>query len=75
MFTVDIADAGHGEGLTPAVAAAVPEVVEAILGELLPVNRATVRSRTGQCPGRTYQSAQSRRLVRRQATRSSPIHT
>lgn len=34
VFTVDIADAGHGEGLTPAVAAAVPEVVEAILGEL-----------------------------------------
>jgi hydrogenase maturation protease len=34
VFTVDIADAGHGQGLTPAVAAAVPEVVEAILGEL-----------------------------------------
>ena len=34
VFTVDIADVGHGIGLTPAVAAAVPEVVEAILAEL-----------------------------------------
>ena len=34
VFTVDVADVGHGIGLTPAVAAAVPEVVEAILAEL-----------------------------------------
>ena len=34
VFTVDIADVSHGVGLTPAVAAAVPEVVEAVLEEL-----------------------------------------
>lgn len=34
VFTVDVADVGHGIGLTPAVAAAVPEVVEAIRAEL-----------------------------------------
>ena len=34
VFTVDIADAGHGVGLTPAVAAAVPEVIKAVLEEL-----------------------------------------
>ncbi|PIJ33222.1 peptidase M52 [Mycobacterium heckeshornense] len=34
VFTVDVADTGYGFGLTPAVAAAVPKVVDAILGEL-----------------------------------------
>jgi hydrogenase maturation protease len=34
VFTVDVADAGHGVTLTPAVAAAVPTAVEAILAEL-----------------------------------------
>jgi len=34
VFTVDVADVGHGVTLTPAVAAAVPEVIEAILAEL-----------------------------------------
>ena len=34
VFTVDVADVGQGPGLTPAVAAAVPEAVEAILAEL-----------------------------------------
>ena len=34
VFTVDIADASHGVGLTPAVAAAVPEVIKAVLEEL-----------------------------------------
>jgi len=34
VFTVDTADIGDGVGLTPAVAAAVPEVVDAILAEL-----------------------------------------
>jgi len=34
VFTVDTADVGNGVGLTPAVAAAVPEVVDAILAEL-----------------------------------------
>lgn len=34
VFTVDTADTGHGVGLTPAVAAAVPVVVDAILAEL-----------------------------------------
>jgi hydrogenase maturation protease len=34
VFTVEIADAGHGVGLTPAVAAAVPAVVDVILAEL-----------------------------------------
>lgn len=33
-LTVDIADAGLGFGLTPPVAAAVPEVIEAVLEEL-----------------------------------------
>ncbi len=34
VFTVDAADVGHGEGLTPAVAAAVPHVVSAIVTEI-----------------------------------------
>jgi hydrogenase maturation protease len=34
VFTVETADTGHGVGLTPAVAAAVPTVIDAILAEL-----------------------------------------
>jgi hydrogenase maturation protease len=34
VFTVDVADTGHGVGLSPAVAAAVPDAVDAILTEL-----------------------------------------
>lgn len=34
VVTVDTADTGHGVGLTPAVAAAVPHVIDAILAEL-----------------------------------------
>lgn len=34
VFTVDVADTGHGVGLTPAVAAAVPKVTDSILAEL-----------------------------------------
>lgn len=34
VFTVEVADTGHGVGLTPAVAAAIPEVVDAVLVEL-----------------------------------------
>lgn len=34
VFTVDVADVGHGVILTPAVAAAMPVIVEAILAEL-----------------------------------------
>jgi hydrogenase maturation protease len=34
VFTVDIADTNHGMGLTPAVAAAVPDLVDAIIAEL-----------------------------------------
>jgi hydrogenase maturation protease len=34
VFTVGAADAGHGVGLSPAVAAAVPVVLEEILAEL-----------------------------------------
>jgi hydrogenase maturation protease len=34
VFTVETADTGHGLGLTPAVAAAVPVVIDAILAEL-----------------------------------------
>ena len=34
VFAVESADVNHGVGLTPAVAAAVPEVVDAILAEL-----------------------------------------
>ena len=36
VFTVDAADVGHGDGLTPAVAAAVPHVVSAIVAEITP---------------------------------------
>ena len=34
VFTVDIVDTNHGTGLTPAVAAAVPDLVDAIVAEL-----------------------------------------
>lgn len=36
---VDVADTGHGSGLTRAVAAAVPDVVTAVLAELAPALR------------------------------------
>lgn len=35
VFTVDIADIGHGDTLTPAVASAVPRVVETVRAELV----------------------------------------
>jgi hydrogenase maturation protease len=34
VFTVDVANTGHGVGLTSAVAAAVPNVVDAVIAEL-----------------------------------------
>jgi hydrogenase maturation protease len=34
VFTVDIADTGHGIALSPTVAAAVPEAVKAVLAEI-----------------------------------------
>lgn len=34
VFTVDVADTNHGVGLTPAVAAAVPRLVDLIVAEL-----------------------------------------
>jgi hydrogenase maturation protease len=34
IFTVEVADTSHGVGLTPAVAAAVPDLVDAIIAEL-----------------------------------------
>ncbi|HUB54808.1 MAG TPA: hydrogenase maturation protease [Mycobacterium sp.] len=34
VFTVDVADTNHGIGLTPAVAAAVPRLVDLIVAEL-----------------------------------------
>jgi hydrogenase maturation protease len=34
IFTVDVVDTNHGIGLTPAVAAAVPNLVEVIIDEL-----------------------------------------
>jgi hydrogenase maturation protease len=34
IFTVEVADTNHGRGLTPAVAAAVPDLVDAIIAEL-----------------------------------------
>jgi hydrogenase maturation protease len=43
VFTLDVADTGHGVGLTPAVAAAVPRAIDAILAELAPDRRATTR--------------------------------
>lgn len=35
VFSVDVADVGDGPGLTPEVAAAVPQVVDAVLTELV----------------------------------------
>ncbi len=34
VFTIDVVDTNHGIGLTPAVAAAVPELVDLIVAEL-----------------------------------------
>ncbi len=34
VFTVDVSDTGHGVGLSPPVAAAVPELSDAVLGVL-----------------------------------------
>jgi hydrogenase maturation protease len=34
VFTVDVVDTNHGIGLTPVVAAAVPDLVDAIVAEL-----------------------------------------
>jgi hydrogenase maturation protease len=34
VFTVEVADTGHGVGLTPPVAAAVPEAVDAVMAEI-----------------------------------------
>jgi hydrogenase maturation protease len=34
VLTVDVADTGHGVGLTSAVAEAIPKVIEAVLAEL-----------------------------------------
>ena len=34
IFTIEVADMNHGIGLTPAVAAAVPDLVDAIIAEL-----------------------------------------
>jgi hydrogenase maturation protease len=34
VFTIDVADSGHGVGFTPGIAAAVPELIDAILAEL-----------------------------------------
>jgi hydrogenase maturation protease len=34
VFTVDVVDTNHGIGLTPAVAAAVPSLVDALIDEL-----------------------------------------
>lgn len=34
IFTVEVADTNHGTGLTPAVAAVVPDLVDAIIAEL-----------------------------------------
>lgn len=36
VFTVDAADVGHGDGMTPAVAAAVPHAVSAVVAEITP---------------------------------------
>jgi hydrogenase maturation protease len=34
VFIVDVVNTGHGVGLTPAVAAAIPDVIEAVIAEL-----------------------------------------
>jgi hydrogenase maturation protease len=34
VFTVDVVDTGHGIGLTSAVAAAIPDAIEAVVAEL-----------------------------------------
>ncbi|WP_245905939.1 hydrogenase maturation protease [Mycolicibacterium palauense] len=45
VITVEAADTGHGAGLTPAVAAAVPDAVRAVCALLGEVTRAGVRPR------------------------------
>lgn len=35
VVTVDVADTGHGEGLSPAVSAALPEALDVVLGILV----------------------------------------
>ena len=44
VFAVEVADTTHGVGLTPQVAAAVPEVFSMIVAELGPTRRAAGRS-------------------------------
>lgn len=34
VFTIEVADTGHGIGLTPQVAGAVPEVVDMVVAEI-----------------------------------------
>jgi hydrogenase maturation protease len=48
VFTVDVEDIGHGVTLTPAVAAAVPAAVEAILTELQTSHRGRVETTSRQ---------------------------
>jgi hypothetical protein len=35
VFTIDVVDTGHGIGLTPHVASAVPEVVRMVAAEII----------------------------------------
>ncbi|MDD4867106.1 MAG: hydrogenase maturation protease [Mycobacterium sp.] len=44
VFTVDVSDTGHGIGLTPPVAAAVPTVLEMVVAEINRVGRPPRRS-------------------------------
>lgn len=49
LFAVEVADTGYGEGLTPAVAAAVPGVVDAVITE---IGRGSFGCHEGpKCPG------------------------
>jgi hydrogenase maturation protease len=47
LFTIDVADTGHGIGLTPRVAGAVPEVVDMAVAE---INRTRWRARRSLRP-------------------------
>ncbi|WP_082958082.1 hydrogenase maturation protease [Mycobacterium alsense] len=46
VFTVEVEDTGHGAGLSPRVARAVPEVVRLVAAEIRPVSRVDSKARS-----------------------------
>lgn len=71
MFTLDVADTGHGVGLTPAVATAVSRAIDAVLAELSPDRRATTRP-TPAPQADTPPTPPPRRIPGRPPTESGP---